>query len=364
MKKYSLSLLIILMILACNCLVIQAAESGASTIPSDFPIKIPLKWKASGKLLSPKPDDNHRALSVKDPTVVYYNGKWHVYATVANGGWSMQYFSFSDWSQAPDAIPTYIDVNPNFTYQNYNCAPHLFYFTPQKKWYLVFQTQPPKYCTTDDISKPETWTAPKPFFQGQPRTLQGQWIDFHCIADETHVYMFFTGDNGNFWRCRTKIEDFPNGFSDPELAIRDTTANIFEGSITYKIKNSDYYITLIEGLGTARHYSAWISKDLNGEWTPLKGADSYDTPFAGLKNVTFEDGVTPWTREISHGEMLRDGYDEKMIIDPENLQFLFQGNDTTATQTAGGRGGRGGRGGGGGGYNSLPYRLGLLTAVK
>ena len=81
--------------------------------------------------------------------------------------------------------------------------------------------------------------------------------------------------------------------------------------------------------------------------------------FAGINNVTFEDGVTPWTREISHGEMLRDGYDEKMIIDPENLQFLFQGNDTTATQS----GGRGGRGGGGG-YNSLPYRLGLLTAEK
>jgi hypothetical protein len=42
--------------------------------------------------------------------------------------------------------------------------------------------------------------------------------------------------------------------------------------------------------------------------------------------------------------MLRDGYDEKMIIDPENLQFLFQGRDPAS----------------GGNYSLLPYRLGLL----
>ena len=251
----------------------DAAPASASS--SKFPIKMPLKWKASGKLLSPKPDDDHVALSVKDPTVVYYNGKWHIYATVANGGWSMQYFSFSDWSEAPDAMPTYIDVNPNFTYRNYNCAPHLFYFTPQKKWYLTFQTQPPKYCTTDDITDVTSWTAPKPYFQGQPGTLQGQWIDFHLIADDTHVYMFFTGDNGNFWRSRTTIENFPNGFSNPELAIQDSRNNLFEGSITYKIKGSDYYITLIEALSPTRYYRAWISKDLNGEWTPLEGANSF-----------------------------------------------------------------------------------------
>ena len=363
MKKSILMLFTVFMILTGSTVVTFSEESSDA---QKLPFKVPLKWKASGKMLSPKPDDNHRALSVKDPTIVYYEGKWHIYATVANGSWSMQYFSFSDWSQAPDALPTYIDVNPNFTYQNYNCAPHLFYFTPQKKWYLSFQTQPPKYCTTDDITDVASWTAPKAYFEGTPETLgRNQWIDFHLIADDTHVYMFFTGDDGRFWRCRTTIENFPNGFSDPEVAIQEDRNNLFEGSITYKIKGSDYYITLIEALANTRHYRAWISKDLNGEWTPLKGADSFETPFAGINNVTFEDGVTPWTREISHGELLRDGYDEKMIIDPENLQFLFQGNDTTATATeSGGRGGRGGRGGGGGGYNAIPYRLGLLTAEK
>ncbi|MBN2591746.1 MAG: hypothetical protein JXA96_17905 [Sedimentisphaerales bacterium] len=332
----------------------------ASAGSSEFPIKLPLKWKASGKLLSPKPDDGHPSLSVKDPTIVYYEGKWHVYATSAmNGGWSMQYFSFSDWSEAPDAMPTYIDVNPGL--RGYHCAPHLFYFTPHKKWYLVFQSQQPQYCTSDDITDVTSWTAPKDFFEGKPASLgRNQWIDYHLISDGTYMYLFFTGDDGRFWRSRTKIEDFPNGMSDPELAIQDSRDNLFEGSITYKIKGSDYYMTLIEALSPTRYYRAWISKDLNGEWTPLEGANSFDTPFAGRNNVTFEDGVESWTREFSHGEMLRDGYDEKMIIDPENLKFLFQGNDTTATSTRGGRGGRGG----GGGYNSLPYRLGIITAEK
>ena len=76
----------------------------------------------------------------------------------------------------------------------------------------------------------------------------------------------------------------------------------------------------------------------------MQGADSWDTPFAGINNVTFEEGVVPWTRDISHGELIRDGYDETMTIDLKNLQFLYQGRDPQS----------------GGDYSLLPYRLGLL----
>ena len=58
-------------------------------------------------------------------------------------------------------------------------------------------------------------------------------------------------------------------------------------------------------------------------------------------------GVAPWTRDISHGELLRDGYDETMILDLNNLRFLFQGRDPAINTR----------------YHLLPYRLGLLTAV-
>ncbi|MFC1490393.1 non-reducing end alpha-L-arabinofuranosidase family hydrolase [Candidatus Latescibacterota bacterium] len=340
MKKLII-LLTTAIVLLSGCALLNMTQTSKQLAP-------PYKWVASDIMVKPVSDDTHTIVSVKDPTVVHYDGLWHIYATAYSTSantWSMVYLNFKEWSDAPNAKLTYIDVNPSLS--GYHCAPHMFYFTPHKKWYLTFQSQQPQYCTTDDITKPETWTAPKDFFDGKPESLgRNQWIDYHLIADDTHVYLFFTGDDGRFWRSRTTIEDFPNGMSEPELAIQENRNVLFEGSITYKIKGTDTYVTLIEALSPARYYRAWISDSLDGEWTPVEGATTWEVPFAGINNVTFEDGVTPWTRDISHGELLRDGYDEKMIIDPNNMRFLFQGRDAES----------------GGNYSLLPYRLGLLTA--
>ncbi len=309
-------------------------------------IATPLKWTSSGVLVSPVSDEAHRIVSVKDPTVVHHNGLWHVYATVFSTSartWSMVYLNFKDWADAPKAKLTHVDVNPGL--RGYHCAPHLFYFTPHRKWYLVFQSQQPQYCTTDDISRPESWTAPRNFFERMPASAPRLPIDYHVICDSTHAYLFFTGDDGRFYRSRTRIGDFPRGMCDPEIAIEDRRDNLFEGSMTYRIKGTGTYLTVIEALSPARHYRAWVSDDLNGKWTPLAGADSWEKPFAGINNVAFADGVEPWTRDISHGELLRTNHDQTPTIDPANLRFLFQGRDPHS----------------GGDYSLLPYRLGLLT---
>jgi hypothetical protein len=348
MRKSILSGSIATVLLSGIALFASAAARAAETQPAataKLPVATPLQWKSTGVLIRPVSDANHTIVSVKDPTVVRYNDLWHVYATAYSTSartWSMVYLNFKDWSDAPKAKLTYIDVNPGL--KGYHCAPSLFYFTPQKKWYLVFQSQQPQYCTTDDISRPESWTAPRNFFPAKPSSLRGQWIDYHLISDDTHVYLFFTGDDGLFHRSRTKIEDFPKGMSDPEIAIQDSRNNLFEGSITYRLKGTHTYLTLIEALSPARYYRAWVSDRLDGEWTPVADASTWQKPFAGINNVTFEEGVTPWTRDISHGEMIRDGYDEKMILDPNHLQFLYQGRDPNS----------------GGNYSLLPYQLGLL----
>ena len=77
-------------------------------------------------------------------------------------------------------------------------------------------------------------------------------------------------------------------------------------------------------------------------------ARSWANPLAGINNVTFDDGVA-WTQDISHGELLRDGYDETLTIDPGHLGFLYQGVDPTMTGVD---------------YFLLPYRLALLTLVQ
>ena len=47
--------------------------------------------------------------------------------------------------------------------------------------------------------------------------------------------------------------------------------------------------------------------------------------------------------------MVREGNDERMILDPDNLMFLYQGIANADNR---------------GDYGRLPYKLGLLRAVK
>jgi hypothetical protein len=75
-------------------------------------------------------------------------------------------------------------------------------------------------------------------------------------------------------------------------------------------------------------------------------ADTESNPFARANNVTF-DG-TAWTRDISHGELIRSGIDQTLTLNPCDLRFLYQGMDPGATDS----------------YNLLPWRLGLLTQTN
>jgi len=172
-------------------------------------------------------------------------------------------------------------------------------------------------------------------------------IDYHFIGDGQHMYMFFTGDDGNFYRSRTTYAEFPRGFSKPVVAMRGTRNTVFEGSMTYRIKGTDKYLTIVEALGV-RYYRAYVADRLDGEWYPIEGFDTMEQPFAGRANVTFEPGVEPWSIQVSHGELVRASNDERMILDPDNLLFLYQGISETDNR---------------GDYGALHYKLGLLRAV-
>jgi hypothetical protein len=146
------------------------------------------------------------------------------------------------------------------------------------------------------------------------------------------------------WRVWTKLEDFPEGFDHPEVALR---AKIFEASHTYRLKGLDKYLTIVEENGR-RYYKAYVADRLDGEWKPI--ADTAARPFAGWRNIRPAEGVERWTDNVSHGELVRDGVDQTMTVDPADLRFVFQGMlDKDKT---------------GRGYGQFSWRIGMLTPVE
>jgi len=303
-------------------------------------------WRASAPLLSPDKQAADPHVCIKDPTFVQFEGRWHLFATVRmqSGKVDIQYLSFADWKQA-DAAPRQV-LN---LHDQYYCAPQVFFYTPQKRWYLVYQLDDksrkppfgPFYSTTEKLSDPRSWSAPKPFIEKAPE--KPKWLDFWVICDAEKAHLFYTSLDGHMWRCETKRSDFPGGWSAAQLALQ---ADIFEASHTYKLKGMDRYLTLVEAQGDRRrYYKAYVAERLDGPWQGL--ADTFAKPFAAADNVQQE---PPWTGSISHGELVRAGVDEMMEIDPAEVRFVFQGASDAEYR--------------GNPYGKIPWRLGILEPAK
>ncbi|MFI7400538.1 non-reducing end alpha-L-arabinofuranosidase family hydrolase [Streptomyces sp. NPDC049541] len=321
------------------------SAADAAALPSRY------SWSSSGPLIAPKPDATHNIAGIKDPTVVYYNGKYHVFASVANSsGYNLVYLNFSDWSQAGSATHHYLDRTAIGT--GYRAAPQVFYYAPQRLWYLVYQTGNASYSTNSDISNPNGWSAPRNFYPSMPDIIRqniggGYWVDMWVICDSANCYLFSSDDNGHLYRSQTTVGQFPNGFTNTVIAAQDSNKYaLFEASNVYKVQGSNQYLLLVEAVGSdgRRYFRSWTASSLAGSWSPLAASES--NPFARASNVTFPSGT--WSRDISHGEMIRAGYDQTLTIPSCKLQYLYQGKDPNA----------------GGDYNSLPWRLGLLTQTN
>jgi endo-1,4-beta-xylanase len=328
------------------------AQAGTGGTDDSCALPTSFSWTSTGPIIAPVSDASHDLVAIKDPTVVFHNGRWHVYASSvsSSGVYGLVYLSFTDFSEAASGTFYYMDQTPGF--DTYVAAPQLFYFEPQDRWYLVFQSGPPMYSTNDDPANPANWTRPAPFFSSEPAivTNNGGWLDFWVICDDVDCYLFFSNDHGRWYRSVTGLADFPNGFSEPVVVMEDEEAGrLFEACNVYKIQGTKQYLALIEAFDATsnwdRYFRSWTADSLDGPWTPL--ADSGSAPFAGSSNVSF-DGAA-WTSSISHGELIRAGYDQTLTIDPCDLRFLYQGHDPAAA---------------GGDYNDIPWRLGLLTGVR
>lgn len=120
--------------------------------------------------------------------------------------------------------------------------------------------------------------------------------------------------SGKLYMRKTSLSNFPKGWSTPTVALTDS----FEGANVYKsLADGKYYLT-IEDMKDGRYYELWTSNSAGGPWTKVS------EKWAHRGNLVYN--ADQWTTNVSHGEIIRAGYNQKMEINDINkVDFLIQG---------------------------------------
>lgn len=298
-------------------------------------------WRAGLALLSPGLAKSFDETAVKDPSVVFFEGRWHVFYTArGRGEYTTGYASASTLDEL-NAAPRHELTQIRGRTERYACAPQVFFFEPQGLWYLVYQTRDanyqPVYSTTKTIDRPLSWSEPRVLVE---KDEDAKWIDFWVICDETTAYLFYTRNHHDVVVQTTSLDVFPQGWGKGRVVFR----GVHEAVHVYRVHGRDEYHMIYElneqgvrsfGLAKARH--------LAGPWE--KVTDTYATG----GQLVFERDAARWTDMVSHGEMIRRGYDQRIEYDDTASAMLIQGRLDNAGDTP---------------YPSLPWRLGLIKRSR
>lgn len=297
-------------------------------------------WFVSEPILEKGSLESFDEIAVKDPTVVFYKNAWHMFYTArGNGEYTTGYVSAKSLEGLQSAPRVQLSQIRGKT--PYGCAPQVFYFEPQEKWYLIYQNRDENYeavfSTNKDIANSRGWTSYEKLL---PKDSPNKWIDFWVIADGNMVYLFYTEGHKGVMVRSTSLENFPSGWGESTMIFD----NVHEAVHIYKVKNKNQFHMIYE-LNTKgiRSFGLAASHHLKGPWR--KVTDRYATGDQ-LKN---DENVENWTEMVSHGEAIRTGYDQHMEYDAENTRWIIQGMLKNEMQED---------------YPSLPWKLGVIELKK
>lgn len=267
-------------------------------------------------------------LAVKDPSIIYTNGKYHLFYTGrdidTDGHWHMGYASATSIASLNAASRTEMTA---LNAGSYYCAPQVFWFPVKGKWFLIYQSgSGASFSTSTDVSNPALWTAIRKmgFSDG---------IDFWCISDGTNVYCFYSAQDGSrtIKRRSTTVANFPYSWGDSTVVATNT----FEAPHVYKSKADGQYYMVVEDIN--RYQELWTASSLGGTWTKVV------EKWASIDNLSFQS--SHWTDQVSHVELFRSGIDDKMEIDNiDHCQMMIQGVPSGSY----------------GNYANTPYDLGVI----
>ncbi|MEN8155623.1 MAG: non-reducing end alpha-L-arabinofuranosidase family hydrolase [Bacteroidota bacterium] len=354
------------------------AGNQETTPDQSFPEVNYRNWTVTEPVLEAGKPGNFDEISVKDPTIVYFNGKYHLFYTskatyetrdrmphLSRNGSGLGYVSASTLKELKNAQRHDMGSITGSVI----VAPQVFYFEPQQLWYIVAHTLVggghdlmPIYLTNPDIEDIHGWSAPQEL---KTRKINnGFWIDFWVICNEEKAHLFYTDHEGSLFRFECPLEEFPQGFANKKeetvLTIRGETSTgrwrMHEASHIYYVKEHDCYLNLMESVyphPTVKYYwdsrnrflFGMVAEKLEGPWTRIEpGLNEF---LGDPANLFMEDGSKAVYDQVSHPELIRSGYDQHLEIENFNLQLLFQAFDADTIGTKYD-------------YNYLPWKLMIM----
>jgi hypothetical protein len=275
-------------------------------------------------------------VAVKDPSVVFFEGRWHVFYTArGRSEYSTGYISAETLEGLREA-PRHELTQIRGRASRYACAPQVLLFDPQRRWYLICQTRDanyqPVFSTTASIGRPDSWTRPQPLLE---KTDRAKWIDFWVICDETTAYLFYTSRHRDVVARTTPIERFPRDWGEAHTML----SGVHEAVHVYRARGRDEYHMLFElNRDGVRSFGLARASRLRGPWE--KVTETYAT----VDQLRCKFG-SRWTDVVSHGEMVRTGCDQRLEYDAANPVILIQGRRGTTND---------------GPYQDLSWQLGLI----